>query len=370
MLVVLRARLQANEERDARGYYLNRVKEAQDRGTGMESVLYSLVYTAQREAANKGGPLTAAQSGKLSAISVQTAEGVELQVQPARVLAAVRDAMQEATSATPVSHEGTRLMLEWARQHLDVPEAEDRPPLVSSAQWCEQVFTPLAFQRAVRRMRPSGQAAGYDGWLGVHMRWAPWEVQDLYRRALCDAVANPGEADNYPRAWRVQICTHIPKPGKSITDVCKMRDLWNCCHGWKIVTVMLLPEFERANQRARPESQRGFRAHADAGEAAMAAGVQAEEAALLCTGLGRTLVDFKGFFMNVVRGLAYSIQSNFGVLEGVTRCLKTLHDVMEGKANTAYGAQRVVARDKGHRAGLRVRAVPEHHAARDNHVRH
>jgi hypothetical protein len=69
----------------------------------------------------------------------------------------------------------------------------------------------------------------------------------------------------------------------------------------------------------------------------MAAGFQAEEANTLCTTFGRLYVDFSGFFMGVQRALLYFLEAEFGVEPGVTAGVKAVHDLMEGRADTAYG---------------------------------
>ena len=57
-------------------------------------------------------------------------------------------------------------------------------------------------------MRPKGQAAGVDGWLGVLLRWAPFAVAQRYG----DALRRASLAQRYPEEWSVNLVTHIPKP--------------------------------------------------------------------------------------------------------------------------------------------------------------
>ena len=188
-------------------------------------------------------------------------------------------------------------------------------------------------QRALRRMRPSGQAAGIDGWKGVLLRWAPFMLQVMYGEALRRASLQR----QYPDEWSVNLVTHVPKPGKSVTDISKMRDLWNCAHGWKVCTQVLRQEYDRVSGFVMPGCQRGFRAYMNAGEAAGVASFQTEVATALCMPVIRLYVDLKGFFMGIQRKLLYALEGELGVATEVTQCIKTVHDVMRGRADTAHG---------------------------------
>ena len=192
-------------------------------------------------------------------------------------------------------------------------------------------------------MRSQGQASGVDGWLGVLLRWAPFRVQHAYleqlRRAAKDLV--------FPAMWPVNLVTHIPKPGKSVTRIDKMRDLWNCPHGWKIHTQMLREEYDRVCEDIMPGCQRGFRACMDAAEAASVAVYQTEQAWTLCTPLARVYVDLRGFFMGVRRDLLYAFEGDLGVAPGCTACMKAVHDAMQGRADTAFGLSAAWSVTKG-----------------------
>jgi curved DNA-binding protein CbpA len=323
----------AAEEReaDSSSYYEQRMRAAADRGA-VESVAYGLVYAHGRDIAGRNAPLPRASSGKLSSISVVEAGREELVSQPARVREAVRAQMQVQDGDVPCSFHGTRLMLQWATAQgmcTSSPHAADVDP----SAWMDRVYSMGAMTRALARMRPRGQAAGADGWLGVLLRWAPPSVQRKYLQQIRRA----SQALRFPSIWPVNLVTHVPKPGKSVTIISKMRDLWNCVHGWKINTQMLREEYNRVSDSVMPGCQRGFRGFCDASEAASIAVYQTEEASTLCTTLGRVYVDLSGFFMGVRRDLLLALEGELGVAPGVTACMKTVHDAMEGRADTAFG---------------------------------
>ena len=105
---------------------------------------------------------------------------------PSRVRDAVRAVMVSQGGPKPYSTAGSMELVRWAREHDGMPTKEQ----VSSsdgAGWRERVFGTRPFQLALRRMRPTGQAAGYDGWLGALLRWAPFSVQEQYRQLLIEA---------------------------------------------------------------------------------------------------------------------------------------------------------------------------------------
>ena len=52
--------------------------------------------------------------------------------------------------------------------------------------------------------------------------------------------------------------------------------------------------------------------------------VQNEEAATLCTSVGRVYIDLKGFFMGIPRPLLYELEGLFGVAPGVTAAMGVL----------------------------------------------
>ena len=178
----LRLRRDREKEADQTSYYANRMTEAARQGR-TESVAYSLVYTHERNAANRGGPTSAAASGKLAAVSIETTEGEEMEFQPRRVLDAIRSVMISQGEAQPYSEVGSTALIKWARQNDGLPE---KSSLQAGQQddWRQRVFSVSAFQGALQRMRPTGQAAGYDGWLGVLLRWAPFSVQELCFRGI------------------------------------------------------------------------------------------------------------------------------------------------------------------------------------------
>ena len=126
-------------------------------------------------------------------------------------------------------------ILQWAAERGACINKRHPSDADDDSAWIRRVMSPLAMQRALARMRPRGQAAGVDGWPGVLLRWAPLRVQMVYLEQLRRAAASLV----FPAEWPVNLVTHIPKPGKSVTDVTKMRDLWNCPHGWKICTQCL-----------------------------------------------------------------------------------------------------------------------------------
>ena len=331
----LKARRDEALERDHTSYYARRMREAA-RQRRTESVAYGLVYTHKREAANRGGPLSPAAAGKLAAVSVQRAGREEMEFLPSRVRDAVRAVMVSQGGPKPYSTAGSMELVTWARQHDGMPE-QTEVRSEGDSDWRERVFGTHNFQRALQRMRPTGQAAGYDGWLGALLRWAPFSVQEQYRLQVVEANADLAAEGNMPEDWPVNVVTHVPKPGKSVTKVDKMRDLWNCPHGWKLSTHCMRFEYDRVNRLVQPGANRGFTAFADAGEAAMTAGLHSEVANTLCETMGRLFVDFVGFFMGVMRGLLYFLEGEFGVEPGVTAGVKAVHDQMVGRADTAYG---------------------------------
>ena len=220
-------------------------------------------------------------------------------------------------------------MLRWAAARGGIIHSA-HPADRSPGAWVQRVFSTGAMQRALKRMRPKGQAAGVDGWLGILLSWAPVTIQSRYleqlRRAAVDLV--------YPDIWPVNLVTHIPKPGKGVTSIGKMRDLWNCVHGWKINTQILSLEYNRCNEDVLPGCQCGFREACDASMAASVAVYQTEEATTLCSTIGRVMVDLSGFFMGVRRDLLYALEGDLGVAPGVTACMKAVHDAMHGRADT------------------------------------
>ena len=80
------------------------------------------------------------------------------------------------------------------------------------------MFSVANFQGALKRMRPSGQAAGYDGYRGVLLRWATFATQERYRHALIDAHEKPSAPGSLPDDWPINLVSHIPKPGKSVDN--------------------------------------------------------------------------------------------------------------------------------------------------------
>ena len=335
-MLELRPRRDQERESDRSSYYERRMSEAAKQGR-TESVAYGLVYTHQRDAANRGGPTSAASSGKLAAISIETTEREELEFQPQRVLDAVRAVMIRQGEARPYSEAGSMALIRWARQHDGLPE---KSSVVADEEddWRQRVFSVSAFQGALRRMRPTGQAAGYDGWLGVLLRWAPFSVQEQYREAIIQGHGrSAGDNHSLPETWPVNLVSYIAKPGKSVTKVEKMRDIWNSVHGMKINTHCTRCEYNRVNRKIQPRSQRGFTSFADAGEAAMTASLHSEMVSSLCQPQGKLFVDLSGFFMGVQRGLLFFLEGEFGVEPGVTAGMQAIHDHMEGRADTAYG---------------------------------
>jgi DnaJ-domain-containing protein 1/ribonuclease HI len=329
-------------EQDRESFYERRMQRGAARGAS-ESVVYGLVYAHNRELAGRTAPLPSSQRGKLSAVTIVEAGREELVYQPARVRRAVRDQMVSSGEATvPYSIHGMRAMLAWAKERgMRVTSAHVDD--VDDGAWLSRVFSIRSLQRALQRMRPRGQAAGADGWLGVMLRWAPLRVQQQYLEQIKRAAAEL----HFPITWPVNLVTHVPKPGKSVTMISKMRDLWNCPHGWKICTQMLREEYNRVSDDVMPGCQRGFRAFCDAGEAASIAVYHTEEASTLCATLGRVYVDLSGFFMNVQRELLYALEGDLGVAPGVTACMKAVHDVMVGRADTAFGLSDVWSVLKG-----------------------
>ena len=220
---------------------------------------------------------------------VKEAGEEELLYQPAAVRAAVRTQMMEQGQDVPYSLHGSRQMLKWAMERGARVSSAHADDVGEGGQdkWLSRVYTPQALQRALKRMRPKGQAAGADGWLGVLMRWAPLGLQLKY----LDLLRRMAKSLRYPAMWPVNLVTHVPKPGKSVTDISKMRDLWNCVHGWKINTQMMREEYNCVSDDVMPGCQCGFRAYCDAGMAASVAVYQTEEASTLCSPIARIYVD-------------------------------------------------------------------------------
>ena len=119
----------------------------------------------------------------------------------------------------------------------------------------------------------------------------------------------------------------------------KQRDLWNSVHGQKLCAHCLRQHLHRPHDRVLGvlDMQRGFRAHASAGEAAGAAVYQLEAASTLCDAVGRSYIDLKGFFMGIDRGWLHWLEGEIGVDARLTDTYRGMHGRMEGRATTAFG---------------------------------
>ena len=164
-----------------------------------------------RAVGGRNAPLTRAQGGKLSAVTIEETGREELVFQPARVREAVRTHMVAQGKGTPCSTAGARAMLGGAAARGTKTSDPHPDDTANPTAWIDRIYTARALHNALRRMRPKGQATGIDGWPGVLMRWAPMTVQRQYLAQLRRATA----ADSYPKQWPVSLVTHIPKPGKS-----------------------------------------------------------------------------------------------------------------------------------------------------------
>ena len=136
--------------------------------------------------------------------------------------------------------------------------------------------------RALRKMRASGQAAGTDGWKGILLRWSTTWVQREYAKALRQGV-HVRDRD-LPEIWCTIIVNLIAKRGKGESWLCNRRDVWNACHGLKIMSICLNEEYVRVEDNVIRGSQskftfRGFMDMAMAGTAAV---LQTEETTVLC----------------------------------------------------------------------------------------
>ena len=100
---------------------------------------------------------------------------------------------------------------------------------------------------------------------------------------------------------------------------------------------MLRTEYLRVRDWATPNSQRGFWDWRDAAEATTAAVLQNEMTATLCTATARLMIDFKGFFMGIPRGQLFAMEEMLHVVPGVTAIVRSLHSVLTGRVQTAYG---------------------------------
>ena len=159
-------------------------------------------------------------------------------------------------------------------------------------------------------------------------------MQREYAKALRQGVRDR----NLPEIWCKRIVNLIAKRGKDESWLCNRRDVWNACHGLKIMTICLNEEYVRVEDNIIRGSQSGFRGFMDMAMAGTAAVLQTEETTVLCTDNARVYVDYKGFFNGIQRRLQYAIERGVGVCEGVTDCVKELRDMGESaKMTTAYG---------------------------------
>ena len=326
VLPCVQAAARTEEDRDATSHYVLMMQDGLRRGA-VEAAAYGLVQAHQDKVMGKAGSRSGGDV-RISSVRRQTARGWERVFQPRDVRAAVQ-AQGEAFSSTRPANTQVAIGLMRA--------AGVRSARVSSGDsteaWSDRVFSEVNFDEALRRMRPAGQAPGVDGYRGVLLRWAPRSVREQYRTALVKAVVDC----DVPAQWSTWCVTFIPKKDRDSSVLANNRDLWNPPHGWKLSTHCMRVDYNRVQETALDDSQRGFRADADAGEAASVAVLQTEQAASLCVEAGRSYLDLKGFFMAINRGLMWALEAELGVQPGVTRTMKLVHDAAQGVAHTRYG---------------------------------
>ena len=311
-------------------YYADAMVKAARKGN-VESTINSLVAVYSRQLGGGGGKAkTGVDSTQITSVKRMNEAGkVEIIFCPKEVREAVRKQGEAFTQTRPYSIKGCMLLLELGGAIHRAPTREE-----GKDEWIDRIMSDRNVAKAVSKMRASGQAAGADGWKGILLRWStPW-VQKEYAKELRKGVR---ERD-LPEIWCTRQVNLIGKRGKDESWLCNRRDVWNACHGLKIMTICLNEEYIRVEDNVIRGSQTGFRGFMDMAMAGMTAVLQTEETTVLCTDNARVYVDYKGFFNGIQRRLQYAIEKGVGVCEGVTDCVRELRDMGESaKMTTAYG---------------------------------
>ena len=236
---------------------------AAERGN-VESTINSLVAVYCKQLGGGGGNAkTGVDSTQIASVKRMTETGeTEILYCPKEVREAVQKQGEAFTQTRPYSIKGCMLLLE-------IGGGIHRAPTVAEEKedWIERLLSDRNVMRALRKMRASGQAAGADGWKGILLRWSTNWVQREYAKALRQGVRDR----DLPEIWCTRIVNLIAKRGKDESWLCNRRDVWNACHGLKIMTICLNEEYVRVEDNVIRGSQSGFRGFMDMAMAGTAA---------------------------------------------------------------------------------------------------
>jgi len=140
-----------------------------------------------------------------------------------------------------------------------------------------------------------------------------------------------------PAAWTRWLVILLPKPGQPTDLLGKRRDIYLQPHSLKLFMNGLKPEYDMTARRTMANSQAGFRPGRNAPESSLVLALQREQAVAERRPWYRGMIDFKGFFMSIVRTVQDETERRSGVRPEVTDAVLALHAALQVSYDTGAG---------------------------------
>ena len=156
---------------------------------------------------------------------------------------------EEINRKTTTDMQALNELLEWTKPTTTAHSGDTE---LSDEERTQKHITWLNFKLAMHKTQPN-KAVGCDGFDPYLLKLATEEVQQEWLRIITGMVNNR----DYPHEFNNWYCMLLSK-GEDELDLSRKRDIWLAPGSQKILTRMLIPEYDRVARITVPNSQAAF----------------------------------------------------------------------------------------------------------------